>query len=190
MDEVFGRSRIAGTLGRLEDGGMQGEIGVQYTCRAGRQTLTAALADLRGHNLLGLVRAVFGHCRGQQLTVEAVDCSARGPAWAQAMRRVTATRGCQRLIRSHPYGHPDPFRSVRDLGCFPARCSCTSEVPEGRSPGWLPAWLPGVSAVHAVRTAMIGSAGRLARRPDEASQVSIVASFCTIGGGPADRSAP
>ena len=78
---------IAGTLGRLEDGGMQGEIGVQYTCRAGRQTLTAALADLRGHNLLGLVRAVFGHCRGQQLTVEAVDCSARGPASALAEDR-------------------------------------------------------------------------------------------------------
>jgi hypothetical protein len=78
---------ITGTLARLEDGEMQGEIGVQYTCRAGRQTLTTALADLRGHNLLGLVRAVFGHCRGQQLTVEAVNCSARGPASALAEDR-------------------------------------------------------------------------------------------------------
>jgi hypothetical protein len=78
---------IAGTLARLEDGGMQGEIRVDYTCRAGRQTLTAALGDLRGHNLLGLARAVFGHCRDQQLTVEAVDCSARGPASALAEDR-------------------------------------------------------------------------------------------------------
>ena len=29
-----------------------------------------------------------------------------------------------------------------------------------------------------------------ARRPNEASQVSIVATFSTVGGGPADRSAP
>ena len=119
----------------------------------------------------------------------------RNPVAGLARRRVRATRArtgrCPSLlIRSHPCERPDPFRSVRDLGRVPARCSCTSEVPEGCSPGWLPAWLPGVSAVYAVRTAMIGSAGRLARRPDEASQVSIVATFCAIGGGPADGSAP
>ncbi len=57
---------IAGTLARLEDAELQGEISVQYICHAGRQTLTATLADLRGHNLLGLVRAVFAHYRGQQ----------------------------------------------------------------------------------------------------------------------------
>ena len=78
---------IPGTLASLEDGGMQGEIRVQYTCRAGRQTYTAALGNLRGHNLLGLVRSVFGHCREQKLTVEAVDCSARGPASALAEDR-------------------------------------------------------------------------------------------------------
>jgi hypothetical protein len=39
-------------------------------------------------------------------------------------------------------GHPDPFRSVRDLGRVPARCSWPSGIPEGRSPRWLPAWLP------------------------------------------------
>lgn len=63
---------------------MQGEIRVQYTCRAGCQTHTATIGDLRGHNLLGLVRSVFGHCREQKLTMEAVDCSARGPASALA----------------------------------------------------------------------------------------------------------
>jgi hypothetical protein len=46
------------------------------------------------------------------------------------------------LIRSHPCGHPDPFRSVRDLGRVPARCSPESEELEGRSSAWLPAWLP------------------------------------------------
>jgi hypothetical protein len=79
----------------------------------------------------------------------------------QRARQHSSQVGDDHLIRCHPYRHPDPYRSVRDLGCFPARCSCTSEVPEGCSPGWL----PGVSAVHNVRTAMIGSAGRLARRP-------------------------
>ena len=73
---------IAGTLASLEDGGMHGEIRVQYTCRAGSQTLTTVLADLRGQNLLGLARSVFGLCGEQELTVEAVDCSAMGPASA------------------------------------------------------------------------------------------------------------
>ena len=45
-------------------------------------------------------------------------------------------------IRSHPYGHPDPFRSVRDLGRAAARCSRESGELEGRSSAWLPAWLP------------------------------------------------
>ena len=46
------------------------------------------------------------------------------------------------LVRSSMSGHPDPFRSVRDLGRVPARCWCPSGIPEGRSPRWLPAWLP------------------------------------------------
>jgi hypothetical protein len=70
---------IPGTLGSLDDGGMRGEVRVQHDCRAGRKTYTATLDDLRGHNLLGLARAVFSHCREHGLTVEAVDCSARGP---------------------------------------------------------------------------------------------------------------
>ena len=46
------------------------------------------------------------------------------------------------LIRSHPCGHPDPFRSVRDLGRAAACCSREFGELEGRSPRWLPAWLP------------------------------------------------
>jgi hypothetical protein len=55
-------------------------------------------------------------------------------------------------IRSHPCGHPDPFRTVRDLGRVPARCSSSSGFPKGCSPRWLPAWLP--------RRRVHGSGGR------------------------------
>jgi hypothetical protein len=57
------------------------------------------------------------------------------------------------LIRRFLCGHPDPFRSVRDLGCVPASCSCSSGIPEGCSSRWLPAWLP--------RKRVHGSGGRL-----------------------------
>jgi len=46
------------------------------------------------------------------------------------------------LIRSSMCGHPDPFGSVRDLGCVLARCSYPSGISETRSSRWLPAWLP------------------------------------------------
>ncbi len=49
---------------------------------------------------------------------------------------------CNLLIRRYPRRRPDWFRSVRDLGRVPVRCSCQSGIPEGRSPRWLPAWLP------------------------------------------------
>ena len=45
-------------------------------------------------------------------------------------------------IRSSMCGHPDPFRSVRDLGRVPAHCSRESGELEGRSSAWLPSWLP------------------------------------------------
>jgi hypothetical protein len=46
-------------------------------------------------------------------------------------------------IRRFLCGHPDPFRTVRDLGRVFARCSRESEVSEDGSFRWLPAWLPG-----------------------------------------------
>ena len=52
------------------------------------------------------------------------------------------TRTPNLLIRRFLCGHTDPFRSVRDLGRVPARCSWPSEIPEGRSSRWFPAWLP------------------------------------------------
>jgi hypothetical protein len=53
-------------------------------------------------------------------------------------------RGSRRslVIRSSMSGHPDPFRTVRDLGFVLARCSCQSGIARSRSPRWLPAWLP------------------------------------------------
>jgi hypothetical protein len=45
------------------------------------------------------------------------------------------------LIRRYPCGHPDSFRSVRDLGrCCPL-FTRVGEL-EGRSSVWLPVWLP------------------------------------------------
>ena len=42
------------------------------------------------------------------------------------------------VIRSYPYRLADPFRSLRDRGCFPARYSCESRFPQCRSPRWHP----------------------------------------------------
>jgi len=40
------------------------------------------------------------------------------------------------------FGHPDPFRSVRDLGPVPPGCPRGSGASRGCSSVWLPAWLP------------------------------------------------
>jgi hypothetical protein len=73
------------------------------------------------------------------------------------------TRTPSLLTRRYPYGHPDPFRSVRDLGRAAARCSGESEELEDRSFVWLPGglgiWHPGALVV------VIASAAALARRP-------------------------
>ena len=54
-----------------------------------------------------------------------------------------ARGGHDLLIRRFLCGWPDPFRSVRGLGRFPARRSLESEFRRGCSCGWLPVWLPG-----------------------------------------------
>ena len=82
------------------------------------------------------------------------------------------------MIRRFQCGHPDPFRSVRYLGFVASRCSHPSGELRGRSSVWLPAWLPSFSA------------GRPAGQAVDGFQVSIVATFCTVGGGPAVGSAP
>ena len=56
----------------------------------------------------------------------------------------------EHLIRRFLCGHPDPFRSVRDLGLAVAHCSHPSGELQGRSFVWLPAWLPSVGHHHAL----------------------------------------
>ena len=56
------------------------------------------------------------------------------------------TRTPNLLIRRYPYGHPNPFRSVRDLGLVSPGCTTGSEASEGCSSVWLPAWLPARAA--------------------------------------------
>ena len=50
------------------------------------------------------------------------------------------------LIRRFLCGHPDPFRSVRDLGLVSPGCTSGSGTSEGCSSVWLPAWLPARAA--------------------------------------------
>jgi hypothetical protein len=57
-------------------------------------------------------------------------------------RRAHLTWQPDLLIRGSMCGRPDLFRTVRDLGRVLARCSWPSGIAEGRSPWWLPAWLP------------------------------------------------
>ena len=76
-----------------------------------------------------------GHSHRMMLEGRTRTLSGPSPDLSQATTLAPCGRSEDPLIRSHPYGHPDPFRSVRDLGCFSARCSCTSEVPGDCSPG-------------------------------------------------------
>jgi hypothetical protein len=65
----------------------------------------------------------------------------QGPDLRLGWRPLGGTLTSNLLIRSSMYGWPEQFRSVRDLGLVSARCSSESEVSEGRSRPWLPAWL-------------------------------------------------
>lgn len=72
---------IRTTLGAIEAGAV-GEALVTYQYERDGQVQTqvqrATLADLRGQNILELVRAVFDHCRQSGQEVDWVDCSAIG----------------------------------------------------------------------------------------------------------------
>jgi hypothetical protein len=70
---------VTTTLASIEAGDVEGDVTIVYTCKAGSRVQAASIGDLRGHNILGLARAVLEHCRSTGLSVEAVNCSARGP---------------------------------------------------------------------------------------------------------------
>ncbi len=63
------------------------------------------------------------------------------------MRQPSRLQIVSLLIRRYPYGHPNPFRSVHDLGRA-AGPLFTSVRRTGRSLVWLSAWLP---AAHEIR---------------------------------------
>ena len=77
------------TLGALDDGAA-GEVEIVYTCeRNGQQTRTqrTTLADLRGQNILALVREVLTVCREAGEPIEGVDLSAVGETAAVVNER-------------------------------------------------------------------------------------------------------
>jgi hypothetical protein len=100
---------ISTNIGAIEAGGLEGEIAIRYSCRAGERTQTASISDLRGQNISGLARAVLEHCREQHLTVEAVNCGARGANSAlvedvQYITRVFVAAGVARADLAVPAG--------------------------------------------------------------------------------------
>jgi hypothetical protein len=82
---------IATTLGAIERGEVAGEVAVAYRYRADGQERTrvqrTTLADLRGQNILGLVRAVLRVCAQAGQALEGVDCSALGETAAVVNER-------------------------------------------------------------------------------------------------------
>jgi len=102
-------SGISANFAAIEAGGVEGEISIRYSCKAGRRTQTASMADLKGHNILGLVRAVLEHGRENNLMIDAVNCSARGENAAlaedvQYVTRVIRAAGVSRADLAAPSG--------------------------------------------------------------------------------------
>ena len=65
------------------------------------------------------------------------DVNLGAPAWETWA--LGGTRTPNLLIRRFLCGHPDPFRSVRDLGLVSLGCPGGSGSSEGCSSAWLPA---------------------------------------------------
>jgi hypothetical protein len=77
---------IPTTIGAIEGAGVRGEVEVSYHYLRDERDQTrvqrSTLADLRGQNLLGLVREVLRICREQGEQIDAIDLSAMGAAAA------------------------------------------------------------------------------------------------------------
>jgi hypothetical protein len=95
------------TLAAIE-AGASGEIRIEYEYRrAGEQAMqqqTATLADLRGQNILGLVRAVLEFCRDTGEQIDAINLSAIGPraAIVTEPRRIGAAMRFQAIPLPNP----------------------------------------------------------------------------------------
>jgi hypothetical protein len=84
-------------------------------------------------------------------------------------------------IRRFLCRHPGSFRSVRDLGLVPARCSDQSGISESRSSRWLPAWLPaseGLPDGFACRGPSAFQAGHIPKSARIVRALSAVADSC------------
>lgn len=98
---------IPTTLGAIE-AGASGEVRVEYAYRNGDvqriRSQSATLADLRGQNVLELVRAVLRHCRQTGSTVDAIDLGAVGARAAVVTEpgRVAATMRMRLLPIPNP----------------------------------------------------------------------------------------
>ncbi len=100
---------IETTLGALETDEL-GAIRVTYRDgRGDRRTHTTAAADLRGHNVLGLVRAVAGLCAENGDAVDVVDLGAAGEHAAVVNERARIRAS----VRPFPAAHRSKERLVR-----------------------------------------------------------------------------
>lgn len=98
---------IATTLGAIEAGAV-GTVRVEYPHAAGgartSRSQSASLADLRGQNVLELVRAVLRHCRRTGSPVDGIDLGAVGARAAVVTepQRVAATMRMRLLPVPNP----------------------------------------------------------------------------------------
>lgn len=102
---------IATTLAAVE-AGIRGDVTVSYTYeRDGQEqqrTQQTSLADLRGQNMLGLVRAVLSYCRETQQQLDGIDVSAMGEAAAVVNERWRMRKALQFVTL--PIPNPLNFR--------------------------------------------------------------------------------
>jgi hypothetical protein len=100
---------IATTLGALE-AGAAGTVEIAYeSVGAGPRRHVSTAADLRGHNVLGLVRDVLSFCRRTGDTVVAIDLGALGEAAAV----VNESARIKAAARPLPLPHASKERLVR-----------------------------------------------------------------------------
>jgi len=98
---------IPATLGQIE-AGARGEIQITYQYQHAGQTRTqvqrTTLADLRGQNILGLVRDVLRFCQETEQEIDAIDLSAMGPeaALVTDRRRLWASMRFARVPLPNP----------------------------------------------------------------------------------------
>src|SRR2546423_2145214 len=99
---------IATTVGAIERDEARGTVEVSYRYQRGgaeqTQLHSTSVADLRGHNIVGLVREVLRVCRENGETIDGVDLGAVGPnaATVNSRQRLRASIRFDRLPLPNP----------------------------------------------------------------------------------------